>query len=245
MAVVLNPPLNDHPYTVTLQDLRQRVLVRLGFAAQAANPPPGMTELVNDFLQDAQTQLARRHPDLRTLRYFTWSIDPATKQKFYGLHAQGDAEGVTVPDYRIDAHSIQWVGLLRNGESIERLHRGLPSDYRPDADDAPRGPPAYYEITSALQIWPLADQKYTLVARGHTLNFAFTGDTDVTTIDPELVFLLALANAKAHYRQPDARQYYDQAVSYLGRLIAGLHGDRRYVPGGLPVQAPEPPPRMV
>ena len=244
MAATFNPPLDDNLYTVTRQTLRDRVLTRLGFAAQTANPPPGMAGLVNDFLQDAQTQMARAHPDLRTLRYFTWNIPADTGQKFYGLHSRGDAEGITVPDYQLDPHSIQWVGLLREDRRIVPLVRGLPANWSPDDRPEDRGEPRYYEITSSLQIWPPADRQYTLVVKGHTLNFQFTGDTDVTTIDPELVFLLALANAKAHYEQSDAGVYYTQATTYLGRLIAGLHGDRRYVPGPPPQPPPPPPPKL-
>ena len=49
----LNPAVGTGAYTETLQTLRNRILRRLGFAAQISNPPPGMAELVDDFLKSA------------------------------------------------------------------------------------------------------------------------------------------------------------------------------------------------
>ena len=50
-------------------------------------------------------------------------------------------------------------------------------------------------------------------------------------MDDELVFLLALANAKAHYGKPDANNYIQQLETMMLNLVAGAHNTRRYVPG--------------
>ena len=55
-------------------------------------------------------------------------------------------------------------------------------------------------------------------------------DTDVNTIDYEAIQLFALANAKAHYGQPDAANYMGQYRDYIGAVTAGSHHTRRYVP---------------
>lgn len=72
----------------------------------------------------------------------------------------------------------------------------------------------------------------------------FAADTDSTTIDDRAVLLLALANAKAHYGQPDAANYMTQLTTLLGDLTAGSHQTRRYVPSYVELP-PAIPPKMV
>ena len=79
MAIGTNGPpvLNGSPYVYperTLAQLRNDLLIRLGYAAMLANPPPGVAELLNSFLQDAHTQLYQRYPTLRQSRWYTVAI---------------------------------------------------------------------------------------------------------------------------------------------------------------------------
>jgi len=60
----------------TLLQLRTRLMRRLGYSAQATNPPPGMAELLDDFLRDAQDQLYMKNPVLRTERLYRWTMVP-------------------------------------------------------------------------------------------------------------------------------------------------------------------------
>jgi hypothetical protein len=70
---------------------------------------------------------------------------------------------------------------------------------------------------------------------GHFGLMSFTLDTNSTTIDSELVFLHALANAKAHYGQPDANNVESQANAYRAELIAATHQTAHYLPGTIAV----------
>lgn len=232
MIAALNPAVGENSYTETLGDLRARVLRRAGFGAQIASPPPGVADLINDFLQSAQTQLARKYPELITERFYTWTM--TVGERFYSL--SGDVEGVTTPDHRLDPRSVRWVGVQDSDNTFTPMYEGIRPEWYTLGDQ--NGRPERYEIRQAIEVIPPPDQAYTMVIKGHTLNFAFVNDDDVTTVDPELVFLLALANTKAHYQQPDAGNYFTQASSYLSDLIAGNHGTRRYVPQS---RADEPP----
>jgi hypothetical protein len=221
----LNPAVGAGAYTATLADLRSRILIRLGFAAQLANPPPGMAALVDEFIASAQTQLTRRYPELVTERFFTWAMVVGTR--FYLTTA--DSEGVTVPDYVIDPRRITWAGIEDSNGTFTRLIEGInPFQYTSESNN---GLPAFYEIRQAIEVFPAPDQAYLMHFKGHFLNLPLTADTDVVSIDDELIFLLALANAKAHYQQSDAQLYFTQATNYLGQLTAGSHGTARYVPG--------------
>ena len=55
-------------------------------------------------------------------------------------------------------------------------------------------------------------------------------DTDYATMDSELVLMLAIGLGKTHYGQPDASSCMTQAANYMSKIVAGLHGTRRYVP---------------
>lgn len=72
-----------------LSDLRISLMRRLGFSAQVLNPPPGMNELLNEFLFDAQEQLYRRYASLRTERIYSWPM--IAGQRYYGIGASDEA----------------------------------------------------------------------------------------------------------------------------------------------------------
>lgn len=223
--VTLNPSVTEGNYTETLKILRDRMLVRLGFAAQLANPPPGMAVLVDDFLSDAQKQMATRFPDLVTERFYTWTMVAGTR--FYST--SGDDEGATAPDFILDPKRISWIGVEDLNGAFYPLREGInPTLYTTEAN---QGLPRRYEIRQSLEVFPAPAAAYKLQVKGRPENFVFAGDSDICTIDPDLIFLLALANAKAHYEQSDAANYFAQATSHLGELVGGAHGTARYVPG--------------
>lgn len=232
MATVLNPAVGTGAYIETLADLRVRILRRLGFGAQVNNPPPGMTDLINEFLQSAQTVLAKRYPELVTERYFTWTL--TIGERFYVVSDDDDAN-----IYKLDPRRVKGVFLEDLNGSFYPLAQGIPAEVFTENDF---GLPYRYEIRQAISIWPAPDQAYKLHIKGHYLNLPFAADVDTVSIDPEVIFLLALANAKAHYQQPDAQSYYSQAVTYLGDITAGTHGTARYVPapGGMPPPLTKP-----
>jgi hypothetical protein len=95
--------------------------------------------------------------------------------------------------------------------------------------------PARYEIRQAIEVYPAPDQTYWMWMKGHFGLTSFTLDTQTSTLDAELVFLHALANAKAHYGQPDANNIEAQANAYRMELIAGTHQTASYIPGTVAV----------
>ena len=221
--------IDDVVPTATLGALQQRILIRLGFANQAANPPPGMASLVNDFLQSAQTYLYRRYQQLHTKRLFRWKVNPG--QRFYSLK---DNDEDVLCKYQIDpVKSIEWAGIQDTRNVWYPLIQGIPPSLYTLIDKPWR--PARYDIRQAIELYPAPDQTYFLWMKGHFGLRAFTLSTQSTTLDAELVFLHALANAKAHYGQPDANNIEAQANAYRAELIAGTHQTAHYVPGTISV----------
>lgn len=223
-SALFNCECADAPDTRTLLDLRSSLMRRLGFAVQVDNPPPGMTELLNDFLQDAQRQLYRRFNSLHTERFFKWDMEIGNR--FYGMMDNSDT-----CVKRLDAYKVTWVGIEDANNAWYELDAGIdPVLYTMNKV----GIPYRYEIRQCIEVWPAPSTAYTLWIKGHFGLLAFAADEDVSTIDSDLIFLHALANAKAHYGQADANNYFNQLNSTLGALVAGSHLTARYVTGARP-----------
>jgi hypothetical protein len=229
----LNPAIGIGAYIATLATLRVRVLVRLGFGAMTANPPPGMATLIDDFLISAQRQLSMRHSTLVTERFYSYTCVAGTR--FYTL-ATDDAP--TTP--AINPLRIKGVWIEDANGTFTPLTQGIdPQKYTMESS---LGKPSHYNVRQSLELMPSPDDAYIVHIMADMSNKVFTDDAHVCSIDDELIFLLALANAKAHYSQPDAQAYFTQATSHLGQLTAGAHLTARFVPGP---QGPAAPPKPV
>lgn len=205
--------------------LRRRMLVRLGYAAQADNPPPGMADLVHDFLVSAQRKLFQKHPALRLVRFFTWTMEPGVR--FYDLPENDervDEECTKI----IDALNVKWVGISDTNESWIPIYAGIRPEYYTSVQRL--GIPSRYEIRQCIEVFPAPDRAYKLRVKAGFKQEAFTTDAARTSIPSELVFLRALADAKYHYGHPDADRVDNAATDLLKDMKAGLHLTKRYVP---------------
>jgi hypothetical protein len=298
-----------YAFTVkTLLQLRNRLMIRLGFAAQLAVPPPGMTELLNDFLYDGQLQMYERYSPLRNEIW--WPIAVTQGNRHYDVpsistHEQTDiafndnspavddvtratgsfiddgftpgmvvtisgsasnnmitfviaavealkltsstAAGLvteavgtattlnTITHTALDMRRIseQW---LKDGSTWNPMRDGIDTNR---FNETGQSWPQDYEWTDHLEIWPEPDKAYTIYVKGHFGLRPFEADTDVTTIDHELVFLHALANSKSHYGQKDAGTYYRQLEVFLRNLNKKKFGNQRFIPN------PDPPIRIL
>jgi hypothetical protein len=215
--------------TATMSSLSARILVRLGFSNQATNPPPGMALLVQDFLTSAQTYLYKRYLQLHTKRFFRWKVNPG--QRFYSLK---DNDEDVLCNFTMDPlKSIEWAGIQDTRNVWYPLIQGIPPQLYTMITKPWR--PARYDIRQAIELYPAPDQTYWLWVKGHFGLTSFINPTDTTTLDSELVFLHALANAKSHYGQPDANNIEAQANAYRAELIAGTHQTAHYLPGTIAV----------
>ena len=221
MTTAYNCACDDTAGNETLGELRRRLMVRLGMGAQVNNPPPGVGALLDDFLVQAQRTLFRRYEVLRTERYFSWPL--AEGVRLYDVPANDET-----CEKRLDPLKISWVGIERDG-AWQPLTCGIPPELHTHAHT---GRPQRYEIRSCIELWPVPDAGGgRLIIKGRFELEPFAEPEHRTTIDSELVFLLALANAKAHYGQPDANNYIAQLETQILNLVAASHHTRRYIPG--------------
>lgn len=215
----------------TLQQLRTRMMRRLGYSAMATNPPPGMAELLDDFLKSTQRTLYLKNSALRTERFFRWTMVPGVS--YYGIRDNDSSTEFSDMDCtrHLNDLRISWVGLEDLNSMWYPLRAGIDPSYYTTASQ--QGIPQLYEIRSCIEVFPVPNAAYKLWIKGMMGMDPFESNSDRTTIDSELVFLWALAQAKGHYKQPDARDVMAQAQAYLADLISGKHLTRRYVPGVL------------
>lgn len=219
----------DDPGYDDLGTLTTRMLIRLGFANQTETPPPGMTALIQEFLQSSQNRLYRRWSALRTRRFFRWKLVPG--QRFYSLM---DNDEDVLCNFTFDPYkTIEWVGVQDTRNVWYPVIEGIPPQLYTMLSKPWR--PARYEIRQGLEIYPAPDQTYFFWIKGHFGLQRFSEPTDQTTIDSELVFLDALAVAKAHYGQPDANNVMAMENTLRGDLVAAAHKTARYVPGTIAV----------
>jgi hypothetical protein len=173
--------------------------------------------------------LYRKFPALNTRHFFRWKMIPG--QRFYSLK---DNDENPLANYRLDPlKTIEWAGIQDTRNVWYPLIEGIPPPLYTMITKPWR--PARYTIRQGIEVYPAPDQTYWLWMRGHFNLMPFAADTDITTLDSELVYLYALARAKAHYGHPDARDIAAQANSYRGELIAGTHKTAHYVPGTISV----------
>lgn len=222
-----NCECDDAQPTVTLEQMRNRLARRLGFAVQVSMgaPPPGMPELLDDFIRSTHDFMYHRYSVMRLRRMFTWDL--AAGVRFYDVDGNvDDCPRVLNPD------KLEWVGISQGDSSWQPLICGInPVLY----GSAITGIPSHYEIRQCIEIWPApTDDSWKLRVKGDFGPSPVEADGDVLTVDPEAVFLQALANAKAHYGQADAGNYASQATAYVRSKVAGSHQTRRYIPGSCP-----------
>lgn len=211
--------------SATLISLRTRLLTRLGFAAQLAAPPPGIPELLNDLIQQAQDSLFQDYSIFQTERYFTWTM--VADERFYDLPGNDEQTATVACTKLLDPNKIQWAGIQYNG-AMRPLLYGIPPILLRDPDTSTI--PYRYEIRQCIEVWPAPSDEMLLVLKGHFGLLPLLADTDTTTIDQQAIFLLAIANAKAHFGQPDAGNAASQAANYVGAMVAGGHRTSRYIP---------------
>lgn len=213
----------------TLLTLRTDMMVGLGFAAQKANPPPGMADLIDLWLRTSQKSLYAKNPSLRTERYFRWTMMEG--EGYYGIRdndTPDDFEDILCAK-QLNEYKISGVWLEDLNGRWTPLWKGIDPTMYTQVDQL--GFPSRYEIRSCIEVFPRPSADgLKLWIRGQMGLDAFTEDEDRTTIDSHLVFLWALAKGKRHYKKEDAGSAQSEAAAYLMDTISGKHGTKRYIP---------------
>lgn len=189
------------PLKRTLGDLRSDIQTRLGFgmAGQAGvvNSP-----LIDSMINSVQRQLYEQLDWLEMRK--VEERQTGANQQFYDYPADCNVE-------RIQGIGVKWGGKyipLTEGISLA------------DRSYNPGGVPRKYERREQYELWPVPANGYPIRIEYIKTLPQLVQSSDRTSLPSEVVFLHALANAKLHYRQPDATTYSTQLDNLLLKLKA-------------------------
>lgn len=222
------------PYK-TLAELRTDFMIGAGYAAQAANPPPGMAVLIRFWLNQAQDLLWLRYKEARGLRMFKWTMVPGLR--FYGIDQSDDGttDGSGLCALKLDPKKVNWVGFEDLNASWVQLFEGIPPEFYTRLQTTP-GWPSRYEIRSCIEIFPAPQAAYTLWIKGVFDKTQIVADGDRTSMDDSAVLWMALGMFKKDADMKAA------ALQRIKDIVAGQHNTARFVPApGLPLPPLTPP----
>jgi hypothetical protein len=194
----------------TLEELQTELSARLGMGAMGASGG-GNVVAIKSFLRNGQAQLYRMQDWKHLIDYEDKTLGVSQNLLDYPTAGTLGAGGCA-RDKRILRIETEYNGQWRV------LEEGISTGHWDTMDTLSW--PARYERLHQVLIYPKADQTYTLRFWYVADLGSFTQPDDPATLDDEMILLHALANAKAHYRQPDAQTYQGQ----LNSLLASLRG---------------------
>jgi hypothetical protein len=195
----------------TLGELRSELLSRLGMGAMGASGGSNAT-MIDSFLRNAQAQLYRMQDWKHLTDYQDKTLGTSQNLLDYPNAGTMVPANTSARDKRVlrieTEHAGQW-RLLEEGIRTADWDTMETESY-----------PSRFERLAQILVYPKADQAYTVRIWFVADLARFTQDNDRPGLDDEMIFLHALANAKAHYRQPDAATYQGQ----LNTMLATLRG---------------------
>lgn len=214
----------------TLGELRTELRARLGFI-ESGPAAAGNSAALNSFLQEGhdliydelQPSPARKKTSIRLM----------PGQFLYDYHNDTD-------DEPIDPGTVRKVWIEHDGSIVSRLVQGISEQER--AFESRSYPTKYDTLNGQMELWPVPAQQYNLFIEYLAPKPRFAQDQDRPGVPDRLVFLYALANAKAHYRQPDAQAAGASFTKALSKEKMKQHENRRYV---MPTGGEQPPQAQV
>ena len=193
------------PLHRTLGELRAELQTRLGFGmsgqAGIVNSP-----LIDSFLRSAQEWLYWS---------FEWRELSAFEERLTGV----DQALYDYPD-GCNVERITRVAAW-NGVRYVELCEGISLD---DRSGIGNGWPTKYERSAQLEVWPVPTSEIKMRIEFIQQLAPFHEAAHRTSLPSEIVFLMALSNAKAHYNQADAQRYEKQLETMLAQLKAKNRG---------------------
>jgi hypothetical protein len=178
----------------TLGELMTELRVRLGFVAQGS-ASKNNDLVIKSFLQEAH-------------EYVFGELEPPAMRKKTVVKLQA---GSYLYDFHndIDDEPIEpgrvlsmWVKV---GENIrEPLRQGITEMDR-SFESLREQPQKYDHLNGQIELWPVPEREYDLIIEYTAERTRFERASDRPSVPDRILFLYALANAKAHYRHPDAQ----------------------------------------
>lgn len=204
----------------TLGEMLSEMKARLGFAVQGAGSKL-IDRLLKSFLQEGQFYVWEQLDAPLAMK--RTEIKLSAGSKLYDYHNDVDDQDIH-PDmvYEIDVYETD--------TSVVKLRQGITEKMR--CDDTSRDCPRRYDtLNGQLELFPTPDREYRLIIHYREGCTRLEQDSDRTCVPSRLVFLYALASAKAHYGHADAQTAGSIFQTALRTEKSRRHGNRRYFCG--------------
>lgn len=215
-----------------LRSCRLELQSRLGFGS---TDNPAISPILISFIVEAEKQLYAigRFKHLQDF----WDVTAPTGSAIvaYPTHVtKGDANPDKISEIRCNIGTVSCESWAEVKEGIRA------SDY----NSAVSAYPCRYERrSSGLELAPIRDIDYTVRIWATRKLRSLSQDSDVINLDWDLVFPVALASAKSHYRHPDSQLYLSKSQSILNG-VKWDNSKKIFSPPGRDCEA-EPKPQVV
>lgn len=211
----------------TLGELRTELRARLGFILQG--PAAANNQAVLDsFLQEGHAVVYETLNPSPARKKTTIRLQPG--EWLYDYHND-------VEDEPIDPGNVLSIWVAISDTIREPLSQGISEADR--AFETRQWPERYDTLNGQMELYPVPDQEYDLIVEYIAGPGRFTQDSDRSSVPDRLVFSYALANAKAHYRHPDAQAAATTYSTLMDSAKSKQHENRRYVKGKAISQDPQ------
>lgn len=201
----------------TLGDLMTELRVRLGFVSQGS-ASKNNDLVIKSFLQESH-------------EYVFSELQPPAQRKKTIIRLEGGS-------YLYDWHNDQddedinpgrvisvW---LKESETIRTPMRQGITEHDRSLDEIRQQPEKYDTLDGQIEVWPIPDQGYDMIVEYLADKNRFDRASDRPSVPDRLVFLYALATAKAHYRHPDAQASATAFQTMLTKEKMNQRENRRY-----------------
>lgn len=201
----------------TLGELRTELKARLGFVAQGPSSNNN-NAVLNSFLQEGHDYLfAELQPTPSRKKTI---IELQAGSYLYDWHND-------IEDEDIDPAMVEAVYVINGSDQRIKLTQGI--DERDRSYTSRSHPTRYDTLNGQIEVWPVPDRIYSMIVEYIAPRPNFAADADRPGVPDRLILLYAIANAKAHYRHPDAQAAGATFSQMLRKAKAGQHENRRYI----------------
>ena len=178
----------------TLGSMMTELKARLGFVTQGASSKL-IDPLLKSFLQEGHEYVYEQLGAPLLKKRTTIMLQKGSK--LYDCHND-------IEDENFEPAMIESICVYDTETSFNELRQGITELMR-CGDITPTVPERYDILDGQIELWPTPDDAYRMVVIYRSGLTRFTQPADHACVPSRLVFLYALASAKAHYQHPDAQ----------------------------------------
>jgi hypothetical protein len=201
----------------TLGELVTELRARLGFVSQGPSTSANLV-VMKSFLAEAHDYVYAELKPPSSRKKTTVALEIGSY--LYDWHNDTDDED-------IDPGLVLTVSIADTATTRSYLKQGISEGMRADTT---RGIPTRYDtLNGQCEVWPIPDAAYSMVIEYIEPKPRFSEDADRPGVPDRLLFLYALAQAKAHYRHPDAQAAGATFTNMLRLEKSKQHENRRYI----------------